>query len=740
MGEGMAPGEAAAVARLGAALRDVRTTTGLSLRGLAKRFGVIGASALVEYEHGRRLVPEDIIGFYEREFGPAAEGLRPLHAAALRERSGAGRRELAQLPADLADFAGRETELASLVSWATQPRSGLGVACLSGAPGIGKTSLAVRFAHQVADRFPDGQLFVDLQGTKTPPPRAEDLLGELLSALGVSAAVLPVGVNARGGMFRSLVRGKRLLVVLDNAADESQVRPLLPGHREALVVVTARGPLTGLDTAAQLLLGELDAVSAFELFRRVVGAERVAAELAQSRRIVDHCGGLPLATRLAAAQLTAWPRSRLLDLAEQLGQRARRLESLRAGDRAVRGAFEASYQALPASARTVFRRLALMPGPDFAMSAAPEDGERAVAELVRRGLLQPSAQVGRYRLHDLIRLFAAERLDAEESPAERETAERALLHTLLHDAVDAGSVLDPSLPTPADGRFRERASAVRWLDTERRGVVAAVRRACELGMAGSVFGVLAALPWYWDLRCHWEDWREANTHVLALAERMDRLEEQLTAHNGLSIVSRQLHDPETAICHAQAALAMARKLGRLDDEACALDRLGCALGDLGAHEEAVEHLREACRLNEEVGDVWASAASVRHLGHVLHACGRLREAAVQLRRAVGLFGEHGAWRSEAMARCWYGDVLLDQRAPAQAAEQYEAARDSFTAQDDAWGVALARLGLGRVYTSEGDTARATRELTAAAETFAALRDSRHETAVLRALSALGSKS
>jgi tetratricopeptide (TPR) repeat protein len=769
----------AALADLGARLRRVRVALGLSLRSMARELGTIGHSALLDYEHGRRLIPDGLLARYGRLDADALASLTRARDAVLRARAdelpagadpaattdpatlpaGMG----AQLPADLPDFVGRGPELAAMTSWladrpADRPGERLGaptVVCVHGPAGMGKTSLAVHFAHRSADRFPDGQLLVELHGAGTHLSGPGQVLESMLVALGVPRQRIPPGVEARAGLFRSVVAGRRLLLVLDDARGEDQVRPLLPGTADSLVLVTSRGPLTGLDGARQVPLDVLDTGAALDLFRQVVGAHRVAAEIAETRQIVSACGNLPLATRLAAARMLTWPAGTLREWAEELAERTGRLDRLQAGDRAVRGAFDASYQASSPAARTLFRRLSLAPGPDFDAALAAvltgvdtgttagtdDDADRSagdLAELATYGLVQPATATGRYRMHDLLRLFADERLLADEAPRHRHAVQHRMLTYLLSTAADAGSSLDPSgysTPSPTS-RFRRAQQAVRWLDNERHSVLAAVRRARDLDRPDLVFPLIVALPWYWDLRCLWEDWQEVNGHALALARDHGDRAQQVIAHNGLSVATRQLGDAHAAAQHARAALDLARDIGRTDEAAGALDRLGCALSDLGDYAAAIGHHTEAVRLNQRLGDRWAHAAAARHLGYALHAAGRTADAAVQLCTAIDLFDRLGAARSQAMTECWYGDVLLDLGDADAADRQYRTALERFATQDDRWGVALAHLGLGRCLGTLGEADRAATALTTAVDTFAAMRDGRYHAAALQALAAL----
>lgn len=740
----------AALCALGACLRRLRLRRGLSLRGMARRLGATGHSALVDFEHGRRLAPAGLLALYCNVFPDDAAELTRLWDAVHSARAQGvvavppPSEPVAQLPADLADFVDRAAELSRVLGWIRKEPA---VVTVSGEPGVGKSSFVLHLAHRVRADYPDGQLFVALHGAGPAPLPPAQVLAKLLVPLGVPDNRLPTDLDGRAALLRSVLATRRVLIVLDDAADEAQVRPALPGHGEALVLITSRGPLAALDGVRHVRLGVFAPDAALELFRRVAGADRVAAELHESRQIVAHCGHLALATRLAAAGVAAWPRGQLRDWADELADRTTRLDRLRVGDRAVSTVFELSYQALSEPARTLFRRAPLLPGPDFsartAATALPDgDVDTVLAELTQRGMMQASDRARRYRMHDLLRLFAETRLDREEAAGDRHSVERAVLGDLLGTAFDAGATLDPSgyaVPRP-ESRFADRAQAVRWLDADHRCVTAGVRRACELGLTELVFPLLVALPWYWDLRCHWDEWQDVNKSVLEVAATVGDDLRQVIALNGLCIALRSVGDAEAAIEHGRAAVRLARRIERADEEAGALDRLGCALGDIGQHESAASLFADAIRLNEQVGERWSLATTRRHLGEALRALGRLDQASAAFEQAAREFGELDATRSQAMTYCGHADVRLDRGELDEAALLYRAAMESFRAHDDHWGVACSRLGLGRVFTAAGRREDARRELAVAVEAFADLGDNSYQAAALRALAVLSDAS
>jgi DNA-binding SARP family transcriptional activator len=352
-----------------------------------------------------------------------------------------------QLPPGVRGFVGRAAELAELDALLDEaPRGTVVLAVLHGMPGAGKTALAVHWARRVRDRFPDGQLYVDFRGFGAGPARtAASALADMLRALGVPADRVPAEVAERAALLRGELAGRRVLVLLDNVADPASVRPLLPGS-DSMVLVTSRDHLSGLavrEGAAQIDVGELPEPDATALFAAAVGASRVAAEPGATEELVRLCGGLPLALRLVAERTVRHPAAPIQDIADDLGTRARLLDGLaddsdRSSD--LRTVFGWSYQALPPEQARAFRHLGLHPVTEIDAATvgvlldAPDGARGWLDHLVTGHLLEP-APGGRYRLHELLREYAAERMLAEESAANRAGALNRLLDWYLHSAV-----------------------------------------------------------------------------------------------------------------------------------------------------------------------------------------------------------------------------------------------------------------------------------------------------------------
>lgn len=421
----------------------------------------------------------------------------------------------AQLPPGIADFTGRTAAVADLASALRGAAGGRApvVATLSGLGGVGKTALALHVAHSVRTCFPDGQLYVDLQGTGRAPADSGAVLTHFLRALGVAESAVPDGLEQKSALYRSLIADRRVLVLLDDARDSAQVRPLLPGAPGCAVLVTGRTRTLALPGAGRVDVEVLDEAEALGLLGAIVGAERVAAEPEAARELVAICGGLPLAVRIAAARLASRPGWTLADLVARLSER-RRLDELRVGDLGVEATFRVGYEALGPGLAHAFRALALGSLPTFCRAAAAalldttdEAAESAVEELVDAGLLEAHGE-DRYRYHDLVALFARRLGERHESPAERAAAQLRCFDHVRATVLTAARLIrphgvPPDLPRHPDrpGRALADAEAAReWLHTAHPRLYAAVERVLDAtpGLLGPAVDLLTA--WSYALR------------------------------------------------------------------------------------------------------------------------------------------------------------------------------------------------------------------------------------------------
>ena len=456
-------GAEAARVPLGDLVREWREAVGLTQRDLAKEAGV-SVRGLRDIESGRSRSPQrrtlrslaGALGLDDREY-----------------RSLTGRRKAPDapgpaapctLPGRFAGFTGRTAELRTMRDL-VERASGGGLsetaACvISGQPGTGKSTLSVHAAEEAAPFFPDGQLALDLRGTRDAPPSPAHLLGSLLRALGLPAERVPADGAEREALYRSVTRERSLLVLLDDAADEAQVRPLLPVGSRSFALVTSRRPLSGLHGVVRLQSGSMAPEESLDLLRQGAGSARLRAEPGAARELTELCGHLPLALRIVSNRLAARPSWGLAPLAEELRDERRRLTRLRSGDLQISAAFASSRRKLSSGTRTVFDRLGLVQAPDFGVcviaAAAGCDwrsAATALEELADSGLVEPAAASGRYRFHDLLRLYARERLAEPGTEGLRMTL-RAYVRRLL----EAGRFLDV--------HAEEIALARRWLKQE----------------------------------------------------------------------------------------------------------------------------------------------------------------------------------------------------------------------------------------------------------------------------------
>ena len=529
----------------------------------------------------------------------------------------------AQLPADIADFTGRATQLAVVrhLAGATEPPATVLVA-ITGKAGAGKTTLAVHAAHRLREQYPDGQLFVDLRGAQSHPLTPAEVLARFLRSLGVDRTAIPEDAEERAALYRSRLADRRLLIVLDDVACEAQLRPLLPGAPGCAVLVTSRTRLAGLNGARLVDLDVLDAEHALELLARIAGPQRVAAEPTAAREIVRLCGFLPLAIRIAGARLGARPHWPLARLEADLTGEAHRLDHLRLGDLDVRASLARSYDNLDVLSRRAFRLLGMLEVHDFApwVTAALLDIPQLQAEdlmdtLVDMHLLEVAArdtcgQV-RYRFHDLLRAYAREMLAAQEPEPERLTALDRVFGGWLTLAEAAGRSMTGPAPGPSarispsfeSGRcWRPDEPVVKlvsaapstWFTTEWAALVGALDQAYSVGSTqfGWALGVRLARIFLTSGYC--DDWRHVCELMLAGTQRT------LSERRG-----RRCGRVDEAVPHLERALADLRELAERRSEASALRQLGTARRLQRSQERAARRFQQMLDTLDEFSDAFS---------------------------------------------------------------------------------------------------------------------------------------
>jgi DNA-binding SARP family transcriptional activator/tetratricopeptide (TPR) repeat protein len=655
----------------------------------------------------------------------------------------------AQLPPAVPAFTGRGAELASLdllagdgtavpTATGTGPAAPAEVAicAVSGTAGVGKTALAVHWAHRVAGRFPDGQLYVNLRGfgpagTALDPAQA---LSGFLDALGVPAARVPADPDARAGLYRSLLAGKRVLVVLDNARSADQVRPLLPGSPGCLAIVTSRDQLAGLvaaEGARPLPVDLLTTADARELLTRRLGEARVAGEPEAVGDIIAACARLPLALTIAASRAATSPGFPLAAVAAELGEACCALDPFDGGDHAtdVRAVFSWSYRALSPDAARLFRLLGLHPGPDIPVAAAASlaavplsRARMLLAELTRAHLLA-EPDPGRYALHDLLRAYAGELASAQECPADRDAAVHRLLDHCLHTASNAAALidtcqsmeLDEPLPGAIAGEHVAAEEALHWSDEERATLLAAVYLAADAGLDAHCWRLAWTLTTFLGRRGFSQDQistlqtglaaarrsgdATGQAHALiglgrgyARAGRLHDAERQYrdglrlfdgigghftiraTAHSGLAWLAEHWQRPADALSHSLRALELYRAAGNERAQILVLNDVGYAHALLGDYEQALSCCERALAAGEAFGeDDWVKA-TLHSLGYIHHQLGHYEPAIAYYNRSIEYCRELADRYDEAETLVNLGDV-------------YDSAGDLLTARS-AWTQAL----------------------------------------------------
>ena len=636
-------------------------------------------------------------------------------AAGQQGRAGAGGRPPAQLPPDVHVFSGREGQLRQLDALADAPGSAVVIVAIDGMAGVGKTTLAVHWAHRVAGLFPDGQLYVNLRwfDPNRSPVTPDEAVRGFLDAFHVPPERVPATTEAQVGLYRSLLAGRRVLVLLDNASDAEQVRPLLPGAPGCVALVTSRAQLGGLVTTAGAHPMTLDLPSAGEarrILERRLGAARVAAGLAAADEITARCARLPLALAIVATRAATQPGLPLATLAAELREAAGGLAGFTDPDLAsdVRAVFSWSYRQLSPAAARLFRLLGLHPGSDIGLPAAASlAGGPAAAvrplltELARAHLIERAA--GRHASHDLLRAYAAELAWALESDEQRAAALHRVLSHYVHSAYSADRLLNPQRDDPvslsavpagvgpehADGQPQ----ALAWFTAEHRGLLAMIHHASDDALA---WELACTLIRFFSYQGHWHDTIDALSAALPAARRLGdpakeafthrylgcayirlgrfgdanaRLDEALRlyraagdavgeghAHrNRAWLLERQGRYAE-ALAHSRLALDLFRSAGYRPGQARALNAIGWFHAVLGEYAEAVGYCEQALELQRELGDRFGQAETLDSIGYASQRLGRPAAAIASYRAAVALFQEFDDRYNEADSTASLGDA------------------------------------------------------------------------------------
>jgi tetratricopeptide (TPR) repeat protein len=705
--------------RFGELVRGRRVAAGLTQEELAERSG-LGVRTISDIERGRIGRPHrrsvdllcDALGLVRpgrdrsgrgpadgaapaamtaagtvlAETGPAETG--PAGAVLTGAGPAGGMRQVVprQLPAAIRHFVGRADEQKALDGLLDSVDSAAGtpqIASISGTAGVGKTALAVHWAHRAAERFPDGQLYVDLRGfepsgTPVAPP---DAIRGFLDAFGMPAERIPASPDAQAALYRSLLAGRQVLIILDNASDEAQVRPLLPGSSPCMVVVTSRRQLAGLaatECAHLLTLDVLTRAEGQEMLSRRLGAELVDRETEAVAELISLCARLPLALAIAAARSAARPSRPLQALVEELRPAQDRLKVLDAADTAdeatsARAVLSWSYQGLTPPAARMFRLLAVHPGPDSTAAVAasvagiaPDEARPLLAELVLANLLAEHDD-GRFSCHDLLRAYAAEQAGRSERDEDRRAAMHRMLDHYLHTAYGAAMLLDqidPPAPPPAalpgvtPEVLADRRQAYAWFEAERPVLSAAISYAARHGFDGHAWHLPQALREFYIRRAYWAESAATQQVAAAIAGRAADEAGQATAHRGLGAALVRLGRYAEAAVHLDLALDLYRRLGDQPGECRVIFQQAVMFGLQDDYRRALSCGRLARRLARAAGQPADEGHALNVTGQFHARLGRRRLAMAYWERALALHRQSGNRLGEALTQQNLGVLRL----------------------------------------------------------------------------------
>ena len=657
-----------------------------------------------------------------------------------------------QLPFDIAGFVDREPSLAqlnylleaNLGEGDTRQQSSAMVAAITGAPGVGKTALAVHWAHQIRDRFPDGNLYLDMRSYGSATSLStEQALEIFLRSFNVEPDSIPIDLDERAAMYRSIIGNRRILIVLDNVASVKQIRHLLPGSNRCLLIVTSRGMLSSLvarEGVTRVTLDVLPPADAIRLLAEIVGEERIEADYEAAGRVAEMCSYLPLALRVVAERAAGRPHLSLRELAGELTDEQQRLDALASDEDDlinVRAVFSWSYRALTSGQQKAFRLLGLHPGDELSSAAAAalvgittSTATRQLRELADVHLLQEIAP-NRFRLHALLRTYSVERCQREVAQRDRTHAIRRMQSWYLHAADEARRVILPyshAIPLVAvDGihlpSLTSVADAMSWYERERLNILGVLQQAMDLGQYDLAWKLPVVADGFFELRSYWADWKQVHEEGLAAARIVgDRLGEASNllclgdahwrigdradalacyeqtgriAHDigdqwlegfslrGAGLIHDEQGDSRQAVAYFERALTIFRAAGLRRGEGMSLLSIGKVRHSLGELESAAEHCQRAVDIFREINDRWSEGWGLMPLGQTCDDMGVSEAAENHLQAAIAIFQEFSDRRSEARSHDYLGSVYKKRGDIEQARREWVAALDLLDTVDDA---------------------------------------------------------
>ena len=668
----------------GAMLRELRGTANLTQEELAERAG-LSVHAISMLERSVRQAPRastvEVLASALRLDAAQRDALVAARFTGTPRRRGADPVAVAdptatvprQLPPAVRHFTGRAAELAALNTAQRAPAApgATRMALVVGMAGVGKTTLAVAWAHQVSADFPDGQLFANLRGFDPAgtPARPEQVVHGFLAALAVPPSRIPHDPDAQAALLRTVLAGRRVLIVLDNAREVNQVRPLLPGSATCLVVVTSRHDMIGLvagEGAWPVALHPLSGGESTLLLSTLAGTDRVNAQPAAATELIEVCGRLPLALTITAARAAVQPELPLADLASALRGVGGPLAALDTDDAttSVRGVFSWSYDSLTMPARRIFRLLGLHPGPDVSLPAAAslagvdrDAARRALAELARAHLVTPH-RGGRFELHDLLRAYAIDVSDRDEPEDERRAALVRVLDHYLHSGHAAEMMFDGRRPTtigPAPAgvtpeEFPDPSAAAAWFGAESQVVLTAIARSAALRLDTYVCRLTGAFEEYLERQGLLRESFECARLSLDAATRLGDLPEQARCHQRLGSLYEHTGDHDHAHQHIQRSLAGYRRIGDTVGEAGAHMSVAWHLDNRGDTRGSLTHVRRAEKLYRTCGDRIGQVDALNAMGWLHAELGDLEQGLTYCQQACDLYGE--GYNPMGEAACW----------------------------------------------------------------------------------------